>query len=150
MRKVFCGIRRRDESALNCPSRLSLSRSIAMILTMDEKAKVILAEAPQWMQLDPSGNPYPLPVDAPKWLEWQRMSYLVSSAHKVGCQSFLPPLCSFPAVFLTMNPFMACPGHYPPSTVPWEGVQRPTLQALTRHVCPQRPSDPSFPERLPS
>jgi hypothetical protein len=54
-----------------------------MILSMDEKAKAILAEAPQWMQLDKSDNPNPLPENAPKWLEWQRMSYFVSSAHKV-------------------------------------------------------------------
>jgi hypothetical protein len=50
---------------------------------MDEEANQLLAQAPQWMQLDANENPLPLPPNAPAWLEWQRNAYLVSTAHKV-------------------------------------------------------------------
>lgn len=50
---------------------------------MDDEARVLLAQAPRWMQLDAAENPLPLPPNAPAWLEWQRNAYLVSTAHKV-------------------------------------------------------------------
>ncbi|KAL7416684.1 hypothetical protein BDY24DRAFT_201110 [Mrakia frigida] len=64
---------------------LHASKSIpySLILQMDAEAQVILKEAPSWMQTDVDGNPGPLPKNAPRWLEWQRMAYLVSSSHKV-------------------------------------------------------------------
>jgi hypothetical protein len=65
---------------------LHSSRTISytLILQMDAEIRSLLAEAPSYMQFDEkTGNPNPLPANPPAWLEWQRMSYLISSAHKM-------------------------------------------------------------------
>lgn len=49
-------------------------------LQFDDEARILLAQAPRWMQLDANDNPYPLPPKPPAWLEWQRNAYIISTS----------------------------------------------------------------------
>jgi hypothetical protein len=59
----------------------------SLVLSMDAEVSAILKKGPSWMQLDGNGRPNPLPKHPPTWLDWSRMTFLVSAAHKVSQSS---------------------------------------------------------------